>query len=131
MAVIDSATMTATQRASWTKYNAMVTALTDVNIIDSSGNLTIFTSAEAVADDGTISLPDASYGLLIAMWGTDWLVTNIAGGGTVTRMLDKGSTAYTDSDGYFCVYDNGTQAIVKNRTGASVNVALIYIYFTP
>jgi len=131
MAVIDSATMTATQRASWTKYNTMVTALTDVNIIDSSGNLTIFTSAEAVADDGTISLPDASYGLLIAMWGTDWLVTNIAGGGTVTRMLDKGSTAYTDSDGYFCVYDNGTQAIVKNRTGASVNVALIYIYFTP
>ena len=131
MAVIEQVTMTETQRAAWTKYNAMVTALTDVNIIDSSGNLTVFTSTEALADDGTISLPNASYGFLLAMWGTDWMVANVVAAGTVTRMLDKGSTAYTDSDGYFCLYDSGTQAIVKNRTGASVNVALIYIYFTP
>ena len=127
--VIEAATMGATQKVSWTKYNAVITALAAANIIDSSGNLTIFTSAESLADDGTIELPDASYGLLIAMWGTDWLVANIAGGGTVTRMIDKGLTAYANTDGYFCVYDSGTQAIVKNRTGASINVALIYIHF--
>lgn len=128
---IEAATFTETQRAAWTKYNAVITDLTTAGIIDSSGTLTTYQQAKALADEGTISLPDASFGFLILSFDTDYLIANIAADGTVTMLIYKGEVAIANTDGQFCVYDSGTQAIVKNRTGASVNVALLYIYFTP
>lgn len=86
-------------------------------------------SADALADDGTVSLPDASNGILSVACNAEMLDAVVASDGSV--VLTAGvttNTAATDSDGNLCVYDGGTGAVVKNRLGATGNCIITYDY---
>jgi len=85
--------------------------------------------ADALADDGTVNLPDATSGMVFASCNAEagmWLVQN---DGACTKISGSTNTAATDSDTDLCVYDGGgTQAIVKNRLGATGEIRIIYFY---
>ena len=106
-------------------YNATVVALTN------DGAMSIQRYAAALADDATSSLPDASYGHIFATCGTEWFLANVAEDGTVTLLIYSDEVVAANTDGKFCIYDNGTQAIVKNRLGSSQKVVYNYLYYTP
>ena len=87
--------------------------------------------AAALADDATSSLPTATYGQIMATCGTEWLFANVAEDGTITLLIYSDEVVVANTDGKFCIYDNGTQAIVKNRLGSSQKVVYTYLYYTP
>lgn len=91
---------------------------------------------DAIADDGTVNLPDATLGMVFACI-TDpndsfadasgyWMVAH--DGVTTLVSGTAGTTANTDSDGDLCVYDGGTYAILKNRMGNVGKIRAFYFY---
>jgi hypothetical protein len=100
-----------------------------VQLVGGTGTTKLFShQADALADDGTVTLPDATSGMVLVSCNAEagmWLVqTN----GTVTKISGSANTADTDSDTDLCVYDGGTGAIVKNRLGAAGEIRIIYYY---
>lgn len=82
-----------------------------------------------LADDGTVTLPDATSGMVLVSCNAEagmWLVQS---DGAVTKISGSTNTAGTESDGNLCVYDGGgTTAIVKNMLGAAGEIRIIYYY---
>ena len=83
-----------------------------------------------VADDGEISLPDATSGWGFAMAGDSqeysFFVWTTAG--AVTLISNSANTVTTNTDAKFCIYDSGTQVKIKNRLGASKQVRYLINY---
>lgn len=95
-----------------------------------AGTVKIFSHQEdSLADDGTVSLPDATSGFVLVSCNAEcglWLVQN---DGSSSKVVGTANTANTDSDTDLCVYDGGsTQAIAKNRLGATGEIRIIYFY---
>lgn len=95
-----------------------------------TGDVVLFTHQEdSLADDGTVSLPDATSGMVFASCNAEagmWLVQS---DGSVTKISGSTNTAATDSDTDLCVYDGGgTTAIVKNRLGATGEIRIFYYH---
>lgn len=84
--------------------------------------------ADALADDGTITLPDATSGFALVSCNAECGLWGIQSDGTVTKISGSTNTAATDSDGDLCIYDGGTGAIVKNRLGATGEIRVFYMY---
>lgn len=84
---------------------------------------------DAIADDASINLPDATDGFLIATCGTEGGNAIISADGTVT--LTAGITTNmvaADTDAKFAVFDGGTYATVRNRLGAACVMRVVYYY---
>lgn len=88
---------------------------------------------DSIADDGTVSLPDSTYGILFVsiqpstgtQEGGFWVVQNY---GAVVKIAGSTNTAIADTDGNLCVYDGGTYGIVKNRLGYTGAIRIVYFY---
>jgi len=85
-------------------------------------------TADALADDGTVNLPDATDGFVIVSCNAECGIWNVRATGACYKVAGTTNTAATDSDGSLCVYDGGTYAIVKNRLGATGCIRIVYRY---
>ena len=83
---------------------------------------------DALADDGTVNLPDATSGMVFVTCNDEFLICHIKNDGTVKPVMASELTALTDSDTNLCIYDDGTQAVVKNRLGATGKIRVFYFY---
>jgi len=81
-----------------------------------------------LADDGTVTLPDATSGIVFVSCNAEAGMWLVQADGTVTKISGSTNTAAADTDGSLCVYDGGTGAIVKNRLGATGEIRIIYYY---
>ncbi len=100
-----------------------------VPVNNPTGDMKMFTyQADALADDGTVNLPDATSGMVFVSCNGEagmWSVTNA---GVVAKIVGSTNTAAADTDTDLCVYDGGTYAIVKNRLGTTGEIRIIYYY---
>ncbi len=83
---------------------------------------------DSLADDGTVNLPDATSGICFVSCNGEagmWLVQN---DGACTKIAGSTNTDAADTDAKLCVYDGGTNAIVKNRLGAAGEIRILYFY---
>ena len=81
-----------------------------------------------LADDGTVTLPDATSGMILVSCNAEAGMWLVQADGTVTKISGSTNTANTDADGSLCVYDGGTGAIVKNRLNATGEIRIVYYY---
>ena len=81
-----------------------------------------------LADDGTVTLPDATSGMVLVSCNGEAGMWLVQADGTVTKISGSTNTAAADTDANLCVYDGGTGAIVKNRLGATGEIRIIYYY---
>ena len=92
-------------------------------------------SNDALADDGYVDLPDATFGSLTISWSSAGTAAGYIGTvGTAGSQIatatitNNAAWAATDSDGYLCLIDTGTACRFKNRTGEAGRVVIIYCY---
>jgi hypothetical protein len=83
---------------------------------------------DALADDGTVDLPDATDGFVFVSCNAECGMWLVQANGAVTKISGSTNTAATDSDTDLCVYDGGTKAVVKNRLGAVGTIRIVYFY---
>lgn len=81
-----------------------------------------------LADDGTITLPTGVSGELSVWDGTNYGIWFVKTDGTCILGPSQGLCDDADTNGYLCVYDGGSGAVIKNRTGGSVTIRYIYNY---
>jgi len=86
------------------------------------------TFSVSIADDGTIVLPTAVFGMLEVFTDAEYMHVYITVDGTVTSVYASTNTATTDSDTNLCVYDGGTGAVIKNRLGATKTIKYRFLY---
>ncbi len=84
--------------------------------------------ADALADDATVSLPDATTGIAMVVCNAESFYAIVADDGSVALVANTTNVAATDSDTDLCIYDGGTAAIVKNRLGTTGVCRIIYQY---
>ena len=95
----------------------------------SAGTLKIFTyQADALADDGTVRLPDATDGLVIVSCNAEAITAVVKADGSCVKMAGTTNTAVADTDADLDVYDGGTYAIVKNRLATTGTIRITYLY---
>jgi hypothetical protein len=81
-----------------------------------------------LADDGTVTLPDATSGMILVSCNAEAGMWLVQADGTCTKISGSTNTANTNADGSLCVYDGGTGAIVKNRLNATGEIRIVYYY---
>jgi hypothetical protein len=81
-----------------------------------------------LADDGTVTLPDATSGMVLVSCNGEAGMWLVQADGTVTKISGSTNTAAADTDANLCVYDSGTGATVKNRLGATGEIRIVYYY---
>lgn len=101
-----------------------ITTGADLNI---NGLLTIEDSI-SVIDDGTINLPAGVSGWLYCWEGIEYLHAKIDIDATVTIIAGSANTVNTDTDGNLCVFDGGTNAVIKNRLGETKTIRYFFKY---
>ena len=84
--------------------------------------------ADAMADDGTQDLPDATDGIALIQMNAEAAFFIVNADGTVTKISGSTNTANSDSDTDLCLFDGGTAATVKNRLGATAATRVVYWY---
>ncbi len=95
----------------------------------SAGTLKMFTyQADALADDGTVTLPDVTDGFVIVSCNAETIFVNVTAAGVCAKVSGSTNTVVADTDANLCVYDGGTYAIVKNRLGATGAIRIFYLY---
>lgn len=95
---------------------------------DTGTTLQYVYQADALADDGTVTLPDATSGMVLVSCNAEAGMWLVQADGTVTKISGSTNTAAADTDANLCVYDGGTGAIVKNRLGATGEIRVIFYY---
>jgi hypothetical protein len=111
-------------------------ATTKADVTRDNGTLTLWPwHNDTVADDGVISLPNATSGLLLvtisdplASFTTEGGLWMVDAAGAVTRISGSTNTDDADTDNTLCVYDGGTYGIIKNRMGGVGKLRAIYVY---
>jgi len=83
---------------------------------------------DSIADDGTVSLPDATSGFGKVICNAEYFDFYVQSDGTIQIEGASANTAESESDGNLCIYDGGTQAIIKNMLGATGEIRIIYWY---
>jgi hypothetical protein len=82
----------------------------------------------ALADDASQDLPDAVAGFVHVTFdeGAEWAICNITDAGVVSMPLQSSvNVDNADTDGKYCVFDNGTTVRVRNRIGSEKNVKIV------
>lgn len=113
-------------------YGEFDTDYLEINGTFGVNNLVTASSCEAVADDGTLDLEDATPGK-VEIWISDgtqdeYILARVYSDGTVTLITTNGNTANADTDGNLCLYQNSTNARIKNRLGAEYTVCYEFKY---
>lgn len=83
----------------------------------------------ALADDGTVNLPDATGGHVTTTCNGETIICNIQTDGVCTKVAGTTNTDDADTDTTLCVYDGGTYAIVKNRLGTIGRIEVVYEFY--
>ena len=88
----------------------------------------MFVRQEALADDASFDLPDKVVGVGIAWTGAEHVLFTVDAAGAVTGVATSAAGVTTDTDLNLCVFDNGTNARVRNRLGSTKTVSCILFY---
>lgn len=86
---------------------------------------------DTLADDGTYNITDATTGIGFVIFGdhAEWGMFTWMSDGTVTIELAKDANLVTtDTDTKYCIYDSGTQVVIKNRSGAP-SVMVLWCFY--
>jgi hypothetical protein len=112
----------ATTPITYTDDNAFI--LHNVVVIDDS--LENDRQSAQVADDGTITLKDSAYGWGSVMAGDNEEFARFRFTSAAVVTIDQQTTnvAAADTDGNLCIFDNGTEVVIKNRLGALKQVKI-------
>lgn len=80
-----------------------------------------------LADDAYIDIKDAStgYGELIVGDNEERARFSWTTAGVVTLMENTANVVNTDTDGKFCIFDNGTSVRIRNRLGSTKTVKYV------
>lgn len=85
----------------------------------------------SVLDDGTISLPATPNGGLLKVWTeAEYMEVHIRADGSIEYIRKTANCDTSDTDAKLCVYDGGSNAIIKNRLGSTKIVSYILEYGT-
>lgn len=90
--------------------------------VDLDPGNTNWTTFVTLADDATLTLPDASQGIADVFEDVEGGTVVVSAAGAV--VIIGGSTNFvgTDTDAKLCVYDSGTGATIKNRLAAASTI---------
>ena len=83
---------------------------------------------DSFPDNSVVELTDATDGMVFVSCNGEsgmWLVES---DGTVTKVAGTANTADTESDTDLCVFDNGTNARVKNMLGVEGKIRIVHFY---
>lgn len=79
-----------------------------------------FKKSRFFTDDESFSLPAKDgYATVRAIGSNDYLQVLFNSDGSVVQLVASGNTATTDSDGNLCIFDDGANAVIRNRLNAS------------
>jgi hypothetical protein len=83
-----------------------------------------FETNVTLEDDATSSLETgyAGYGEVMAGDNQEWATFRFNVAGTVTINDSSSNVANSDSDGDLCIFHDGSNIVIKNRLGLSLNV---------
>lgn len=98
---------------------------TDATATIGKGSLiTEHTAPVSLADDGTIDLvaDTAGHGFLLVGDAEEYVEFVWTVGNTVTAINQSSNVSLTDTDGFFCVFDNTTSVRIRNRLGTTKDV---------
>lgn len=86
-----------------------------------------------LADDASFDLPDATagFGFFLVGDGEEYAQISWDSSGVVDLISNSANVVNTDTDTFFCIFDNGTQVRVRNRLGSAKKVIFKYNYWTP
>jgi len=103
--------------------NSTVTMDTVFTDYVSEGNFVVRNVTVTLVDDGTWNFPDAKtikYDIFVS-GGDENAIGTVTTVGVVLIGLSYGTTLWdnADTDTKYCIYDGGTYAVLKNRSGAS------------
>lgn len=94
-----------------------------------AGTPKFFTHQDSsIADDDYVDLPDATSGILVVSCNAECGQWVVQATGVVAKVAGSTNTSDTDSDGSISVFDNGTNARVRNRLGTAGKILIFYIY---
>lgn len=94
----------------------------------SPGSMHLSSDSQVLADNATIVLPTAISGL-IEIWNEDYSAHGkffINADGTVERQ--SGNAVASESDGFLCLYQVGTGAVIKNMLGSEQTIKYFLTY---
>ncbi len=86
---------------------------------------------ETLADDGTYDLPVGAIGYGTISFGdqAEWGMFFVASDGSVEIGISKDANLVnTDTDTKYCIFDNGTNVRIKNRSGGALTMRLVFFY---
>jgi len=89
------------------------------------GTLHLPTFEGSVNDEASITLPDGLSGFLFVNFneGAEWAIVTFTDGAVPFLIAQSsGNIVTTDTDGYYCILDTGTQLAIKNRSGGAKNI---------
>lgn len=81
-----------------------------------------------VADDATVSLPDATSGFALISDNAEFGLFLVQNNGTVSMIANSTNVDDANTDGDLCLYDGGTGAVFKNRLGVAGEVRIFYFF---
>lgn len=111
-------------------WSALRTGDTGVDISRlNAGTAKIITyQNDALGDDEIFYLPDATQGYVFCTCGVEYFTKIIFPDGSVENIKASTNVSTSDVDGDLCIYQSGTQRIIKNRLGSSKNTVCFYFY---
>ena len=85
-----------------------------------------------LADDATYDLPDASagFGQVLVGDGEEHAMFSWTTAGVVSLPIASANVVAADTDGKFCIFDNGTQVRIRNRLADTKSIMLDIHYTT-
>lgn len=92
-----------------------------------SGTMCLFQRDEAVADDGYIDLPSNMAGFVFVSFNesAEYGVAVFTDTAAVILLHNSTNCVNTDTDTKYCIFDNGANVRVKNRSGGSINIKIL------
>lgn len=83
---------------------------------------------DALADDGYFDLPDATSGFGRVICNAEYFSFYVRNAGQCYITGNSANGVAADTDAKLCIFDNGTNARVRNRLGAAGEIRIIYWY---
>jgi len=98
-----------------------------------ASDLNIRRQVSEFADDGFIQLGNglAGWGEIMVGDNEEWAHFRFSSDGTVTLIDNTSNVVNTNTDGKFCVFDNGSTIMIINKLGSAKDVAMNINYYTP
>jgi len=92
--------------------------------LDANGTVQMFSYEGSIADDGSIDLPSATAGggKVYFDEAAEWAEFSFTDAAVVTLWESTDSVINSDTDAYYCIFDNGTSVRIRNRIGSSKNI---------